>query len=166
MKRISHELFPTKGVPHQNSSWLDKFEKILSSLNIYTVSGTLFKIIYLFPLSIMKIEISKLYQLWFSWLINCYLQWIIVNLVIFNISIFAKGLPFCSKLARKGKTVWKNWILVWKNWILFCKILMFVFIILFRNDFTTFWKMCRGVPFICLSGIRSIFYFQFDTQVL
>ena len=40
---------------------------------------------------------------------------------IFNISIFAKGVPFLSKLAKKGGTAQ----LAWKKGTPFCKMLMF-----------------------------------------
>ena len=53
--------------------------------------------------------------------INCNLQDMIRNLVIFNISIFAKLFLFCSKLARKGETAQP----ACKKETPFCKIEMF-----------------------------------------
>ena len=50
-------------------------------------------------------------------LITSYSFLTIGNLVIFNNLIFAKGVPFCSKLARKGGTAQ----LAWKNGTPFCE---------------------------------------------
>ena len=72
----------------------------------------------------MRIIISKLIKLPWNCLINCNLQdndRILRNLSIFNLSIFAKSVPFLFKLARKGA----KGTLAWKKGTPFCKIEMF-----------------------------------------
>ena len=59
--------------------------------------------------------------------------------------------PFCSKLARKGKT--PNWL--GKKWTPFRKIfmfkniilLLFVIVMLYKGGLTTWWQVCREIPF-------------------
>ena len=91
--QTSHELLPKKGVPtkfqlawkcSQNSFKLGDLSSLMNtffdSFLIYAISRELF--------------ISKFIKLACSCLINCYLQYMIGSLVIFNISIFAKLVPF------------------------------------------------------------------------
>ena len=95
-------------------------------------------------------NISKLIELKCNCLINCYLQYMIDNLAIFNIPIFTKGVRFLFQACLKRRN--SSACLKIVN-IILCNILMlkkyyFVafFLKLFYSDFTTFWKMCRGVP--------------------
>ena len=54
-------------------------------------------------------------------LLNCKLQHMIRNLAIYNISIFAKGVPFLFQAGWKGESSQ----LAWKKGTPFCKILLF-----------------------------------------
>ena len=96
----------------------------------------------------MIIIIWKLIKLACICIIICYLHNMVGNLVILNISIFAKGVP--SWLEKEKQPSW-----LVKSEHLFAKfqcsktfnLLLFIVLMLFYGDFTTFGKMCRGVPF-------------------
>ena len=97
MKSTSRAV-PQKRCSPTNFSWLGKFEKILSSLELLDVCGTPFLMMSYFLQQLIRIIISKWIQLTCDCQINCYLQNKTDNLVIFNISIFAKGVAGLKKM--------------------------------------------------------------------
>ena len=80
---------------------------------------------------VVRIIILNLIKLACNCLINCILQDMILVLVKFNISIFAKGVPFLFQAGWKGKTG----RLAWKKGTPFCKIEIFKshYFVVFRN---------------------------------
>ena len=81
------------------SSWHEHF----SSLR-----NTFFFIISYFLQWVLSTIISKMIKLACNCLINCYLQDMVRNLVIFDISIFAKGVHFGPSWLEKEKQL--NWL--------------------------------------------------------
>ena len=122
-------------VPHKrcsppNSGWLGNFEKILSSIEIWTVWGTHFKTISLFSWQVVGIIISKVIKRACICIINYNLQYVMVNLVKLNILLICKRCSFSIPSWLEKKEKLSGWIgksehlftnlKCSKPWICFC----------------------------------------------